>query len=206
MIHRDIKPNNILVVDNGTTYPSFKLADFGCALLYQRQKASRPARCGTFEWQPPENPVINTRAADIWALGASTHFLATGQGPLQSIAQYTIARWNENNGHPASAQNYNPPARYYATRVPREVTPINLSTTQQIARGIAPYINPNRADYNHQYSDELNGWMSQCLRATPGRRPTVQRLLNSMTPMAKDLLKQIGGQAALTDLDFDSGP
>lgn len=54
IIHRDIKPCNILVVDNGTTYPSFKLHDFDCALVYTASKVFRPACVGTFSWQPPE--------------------------------------------------------------------------------------------------------------------------------------------------------
>ena len=54
MLHRDIKPDNILVVDNGTTYPSFKLHDFDCAAIYKTEEAHLPELCGTFQWQPPE--------------------------------------------------------------------------------------------------------------------------------------------------------
>jgi serine/threonine protein kinase len=49
MIHRDIKPKNILVVDNGSTYPSFKLHDFDCAIVWEKSKARRPACCRTFQ-------------------------------------------------------------------------------------------------------------------------------------------------------------
>lgn len=75
MLHRDMKPKNILVVGNSTTYPSFMLHDFDCALIYQKAKARLPAFYGTYEWQPPENPIVNTKAADVWALGAIVHFL-----------------------------------------------------------------------------------------------------------------------------------
>lgn len=54
LLHRDIKPGNILVVDNGTTYPSFKLNDFDCAMLFDPAKAGRASLVGTFKWQPPE--------------------------------------------------------------------------------------------------------------------------------------------------------
>lgn len=54
IIHRDIKPKNILVVDNGTTYPSFKLHDFGCGTFYSEAKSRTSSYCGTYEWQPPE--------------------------------------------------------------------------------------------------------------------------------------------------------
>jgi serine/threonine protein kinase len=75
MLHRDIKPKNILMVGNGTMYPSFKLHDFDYALIYLKAKACRQAFCGTYEWQPPEDPVINTSAAKIWAVGAVLRFL-----------------------------------------------------------------------------------------------------------------------------------
>lgn len=54
IIHRDIKPRNFLVVHNGTTYPSFKLHDFGCGTFLNGQKSEAKSYCGTHEWQPPE--------------------------------------------------------------------------------------------------------------------------------------------------------
>jgi serine/threonine protein kinase len=36
LFYCDIKPNNILVVDIGTTYPSFKLHDFDIAKVYRK--------------------------------------------------------------------------------------------------------------------------------------------------------------------------
>jgi serine/threonine protein kinase len=49
MIHHDIKPTNILVVENGSTYPSFKLHDFDVAMMWQKSKAWQPDRVGTFQ-------------------------------------------------------------------------------------------------------------------------------------------------------------
>ncbi|KAF2630177.1 kinase-like protein [Macroventuria anomochaeta] len=68
ILHRDIKPKNVLVVDIGTTYPSFKLHDFGCATVWRESKQHQLSHCGTYDWQPPENPQINTTAAEVWAL------------------------------------------------------------------------------------------------------------------------------------------
>ncbi|KAF2033246.1 kinase-like protein [Setomelanomma holmii] len=208
LLHRDIKPKNVLVVDNGTTYPSFKLSDFDCASVWSKSRASQRAICGTFEWQPPENPRISTKAADIWALGACVHYLATGMYPLEDKDAYQTARYAENNAHPDSARDYNPRARNYAARVPRRATPLNLSKEQQRHRNIAPFlwIAGGPECYNPQYSDELNSWMQQCLRHTPSRRPTAERLVDRMALDAKRMLRRMGGQAALTDLDVIFDP
>lgn len=46
LIHRDLKPKNILVCNNGTTYPSFKMHDFDCATEHSPEKARSISRCG----------------------------------------------------------------------------------------------------------------------------------------------------------------
>ena len=200
IIHRDIKPANILIVDNGTTYPSFRLHDFGCATFYRRSRARKQARCGTFMWQPPENHTegINTRAADVWALGACIHFLATGKAPIEDSDAYIAQRIRENNyQHPASAEGYSGELRYYHSRVPRRATPINLSKEDKQAQGIGPTY--------HQYSDELNDWMTRCLNHTPSRRPSTGRLVYDMGIVARSMLQKMGGTAALGDMEAKFG-
>ncbi|KAF3047701.1 hypothetical protein E8E12_011439 [Didymella heteroderae] len=71
MLHRDIKPDNILVAYNGNKYPSFKLIDFQLADVLEKEMPEKSNFLGTYSWQPPENPKINTKAADIWSMGAS---------------------------------------------------------------------------------------------------------------------------------------
>jgi serine/threonine protein kinase len=205
LLHRDIKPQNILVVDICTTYPSFKLHDFDIAKMYRKTDARQPDICGTFEWPPPENPVINTTKADIWALGACVQFLATGLMPVENVADYTAEVFAENNRDPDSAQEYPSPDYYYRARVPRMITPINLSPAQQQQRSIGPFLYQGRECYYPQYSDELNHWMRLCLSTSPGRRSTAERLINDMGAKAREMLKKMGGKAALMDMDVDFG-
>lgn len=54
ILHRDLKPKNILVCKNGTTYPSFKLHDFGCGTCLTGGTSEKGSLAGTFEWQAPE--------------------------------------------------------------------------------------------------------------------------------------------------------
>jgi serine/threonine protein kinase len=203
ILHRDIKPGNILVANNGTTYPSFTLHDFGCASIYRKSTSRRSTVVGTFAYQPPENPIVNTRAAEIWAMGACVHYLATGNAPLESIPDYVNTVFAQNNRHPHSAQQYANLGCYYSARVPRHVTPINLSPVEQQQQNIGPFLRNDKECFNPQYSDTLNKWMKRCLSSFPGRRPTVERLLRDMVPEAKIILKKMGGAAAMVDLEVD---
>ncbi|KAJ4987303.1 hypothetical protein SVAN01_07173 [Stagonosporopsis vannaccii] len=199
MLHRDIKPKNILVVDIGTTYPSFKLHDFGCATVWRKDKQRQGSFCGTYEWQPPENPQINTTAAECWALGACVHFLATGQKPIANTRENrdAVLEGAKHNSDEVSEQDYYSSSdRYFAARVPRRVIPINVDAEAQLRHGLAAEQPPNP-----QYSDELNNWMVQCLQWAPEDRPAVGELMSLMAPMARGMLKQMGGTAALADME-----
>lgn len=199
ILHRDIKPKNVLVVDVGTTYPSFKLHDFGCATVWRPDKQDTLSWCGTFDWQPPENPQINTAAAEIWALGACVHFLATGQKTIvnteESRAAY-IERARGASDNSPERDYYSSSNRYFAAKVPRRAIPINLDAQTQLDQDI-----PSLGVPNFQYSDELNDFMMYCLRFDPSERPSVGDLLSGTGMMARDMLKRMGGAAAMVDMD-----
>lgn len=201
LLHRDIKPENILVVNNGTTYPSFLLHDFGCARIYIESRADEPSYCGTYKWQPPENPRINTAEADIWALGACIHFLAVGRAPVEDVGifakDFRELLGREDFKEPSSLMDYKSTDRYFGARVPRQVIPVNLSQKEQLERGLGP-------EY-YQYSDDLHEWMSQCLRFEPEERPSAIDLLEEMVDVGKEMLHSMGGQAALGDLEITFG-
>lgn len=73
IIHRDIKPQNILQSGDGT----IKIADFGVSAIVGEQDIMKKAE-GTYHFMPPEcvtqNPDVNGfsgKAVDIWAMGIS---------------------------------------------------------------------------------------------------------------------------------------
>ncbi|KAF2752021.1 serine/threonine protein kinase-like protein [Sporormia fimetaria CBS 119925] len=202
ILHRDIKPKNILVMDNGSTYPSFKLHDFGCGTLLHSLKKST-SYCGTYEWQPPENPKINTRAADMWAVGACVYFMAVGGPPLKATKYPTQAELQERGITQSVFQRYGGFERCWAARGPREVVPINLSRDEQIARAILPLVYSDRGPiYMTPYSDLLNKWMCRALAERPSERPTAMTLVNEMTPQALEILKKMAGTSGLVDLEL----
>lgn len=76
--HRDIKPQNIMLdpVDFGdpALFPTIKIIDFGIAA---ETTEAHKTRDGTPKFQPPEAPIAGAKA-DVWAIGATIHLLATG--------------------------------------------------------------------------------------------------------------------------------
>ena len=83
-MHRDIKPANIILEK---TTGQMKLVDFGIAresLGSERLDATKSIVMGTQGFAPPEQfSGRATAASDVYALGATLHYLLTGVHPLE---------------------------------------------------------------------------------------------------------------------------
>ena len=94
IIHRDIKPDNLMIAKSGTV----KVADFGIAKHVEGASELTQAGVvvGTPHYMSPEQCVGASRGikittqADIYSLGATLYFMVTGQKPFEGDTQMTI--------------------------------------------------------------------------------------------------------------------
>src|SRR2546430_331744 len=90
ILHRDIKPGNILLDKNGEPH----LADFGLARLVETESTLTRTKdlMGTPSYMAPEQAVGNnaqiTRATDVYGLGAVLYQLLTGHPPFAGGTTY----------------------------------------------------------------------------------------------------------------------
>ncbi|WP_333356323.1 serine/threonine-protein kinase [Microcoleus sp. B3-A4] len=81
VIHRDIKPSNILLANrSGNSVGDVYLVDFGSVQTLAARKGSTITVVGTYGYMPPEQfGGRNVPASDIYSLGATLIYLATGK-------------------------------------------------------------------------------------------------------------------------------
>ena len=100
VVHRDVKPANILITPDGTA----KLTDFGISRLVNTASLTQTGQIlGTAQYVSPEQVMGQsaTASGDIYALGVLGHEMLTGQRPFdgETIVATAVAHLNQPSPH-----------------------------------------------------------------------------------------------------------
>ena len=144
IIHRDIKPQNIMILDNGLV----KITDFGIAMaLNATQLTQTNSVMGSVHYLPPEqaNGKSATIKSDIYSLGILMYELITGSVPFKGDNAVEIALKHMKEKIP-SIRKQNP-------TIPQSVENIVIKATAKNPR--------NRYDSVKEMHDDLEVCMEK---------------------------------------------
>ncbi|ATB30624.1 serine/threonine-protein kinase [Melittangium boletus] len=200
VVHRDLKPDNLLLVERPGEAPLLKVLDFGVARTYPEalgpERSSRGQVLGTPAYMAPEQwagELVDGRA-DVYALGVTGYLLATGQLPFSrgQLAQRVFAP----HGPP-------PP------RAPHELAPsVPERLSRVLLRALArqPWERfASAADFKQALCRAVRARPGPYLPSSPTRAQTPSRLLIPAQPLLPEPNDPTPPPAWVARVRYDAG-
>ncbi len=185
LVHRDLKPGNILVTDEGTP----KLLDFGIVKWLQvSNRAPKLTATGTqpmtLEYASPEQVKGEavTTVSDVYTLGVLLYELLTGHSPYRKSTNkaYDLQKaiCEQEPETPSAAVNRIEPAPAHDQQTTKTLTPEIVSATRE----------GNSQKLRRRLAGDLDSIMLKALRKEPPRR------YSSAEQFSEDLRRYLNGQ------------
>lgn len=180
LIHRDIKPGNLLVTPEGTV----KITDFGIAKAAEAVPLTRTGMVvGTAQYVSPEQAQGKqvTPATDVYSLGCVAYEMVAGRRPFAGDTTVAVAVAHINEPPPALPQTVHPhireligimlrkdPDRRYADgrELAKAVRSVRQGNRPPQPAGVQPSIH-RQSDAAHPATSELGALTEPGLRRSP---------------------------------------
>ena len=161
IIHRDIKPQNILILSNGLV----KIADFGIAAsLNESELTQTNSVMGSVYYLPPEQAsgTMTTLKSDIYSLGIVMFEMLTGKLPFKGENAVEIAMKHINDTLP-SVREINPQVPQSLENIILKATAKNVKnrydSAKEMKEDLENALNPeneNTKVIKHKYKENFN--------------------------------------------------
>ncbi len=162
LIHRDIKPGNILVTPNGTA----KLSDLGLAFYLNDPSDPRKGKIvGTADYLSPEQiktPLNITHVSDIYSLGCTLYYAVTGKVPFPGGTPKSKAKrhleetpWHPRRFNEEVSDDFVDLIGDMMEKNPAE----RIQTAEEVAERLAPWASDNSPLLNEDLGDRPR-WMA----------------------------------------------
>jgi serine/threonine protein kinase len=150
MIHRDIKPGNLMLAREGKKH-IVKILDFGLAKATREGGTTHDLTgdnkmLGTPDYIAPEQALDATRVdirADIYSLGCSLHYLLTGKAPFKAKSLYELLQAHISmNATPVHELRPEVPAELSAViaKMMAKDPAQRYQTPAEVAKALAPFM------------------------------------------------------------------
>ena len=200
MVHRDIKPGNLMLSSQGSR-ALVKVLDFGLAKVIREGPTDgtlthEGQMLGTPDYIAPEQIVDARRAdirADIYSLGCTLYYLLTGGPPFQATSLYDIFQAH----HSMDAM----PLNLVRPEVPVELAALvgkmmakeperRFQEPREVAQALKPFFKAGNVAVGGSKPEVSQAERSEAKQATPGAVPTPIESAANQAPAASPAVRK----------------